>query len=62
MTGPDGRPYILDTYVDYVNNDATMSIATPASGLTLKRVTVVVIDGTSNQTLVVDSSAFSSGT
>ena len=44
VTGPDGRSYTVDTYVDYVNNDATLSIATPAAGLTLKLVTVVVRD------------------
>ena len=45
VTGPDGHAYRVDTYVNYVNNDSTLSIATPASGLTLKRVTIVVRDG-----------------
>jgi type II secretory pathway pseudopilin PulG len=58
VTGPDGRSYTIDTYVDYVNNDATLSIRTPASGLTLKRVTVVVLDPATNAVLVNESSAF----
>ena len=37
--GPGRSHYRVDTYVNYVNNDATLSIRTPASGLTLKRVT-----------------------
>ena len=46
------------SYVDYVNNDATLSIRTPASGLTLKRVTVVVRDGTTGTIFARESSAF----
>ncbi len=61
VTGPDSRSYTIDTYVNYVNNDATLSIATPAAGLTLKRVTVVVRDpGNNNVVLAQDSSAFQS--
>jgi type II secretory pathway pseudopilin PulG len=58
VTGPDGHAYRLDTYVNYVNNDATLSIRTPASGLTLKRVTVVVRDKDSGTILAREQSAF----
>jgi type II secretory pathway pseudopilin PulG len=58
VTGPDNRQYRVDTYVDYVNNDATLSIRTPASGLTLKRVTVVVRDATAGTILAREASAF----
>jgi type II secretory pathway pseudopilin PulG len=58
MTGPDGHTYRVDTYVNYVNNDATLSIRTPASGLTLKRVTVVVRDATTGTIMARESSAF----
>jgi type II secretory pathway pseudopilin PulG len=58
VTGPDHRQYRIDTYVNYVNNDSTLSIRTPASGLTLKRVTVVVRDGTTGTILARESSAF----
>jgi prepilin-type N-terminal cleavage/methylation domain-containing protein len=58
VTGPDGRAYRIDTYVNYVNNDSTLSIATPSSGLTLKRVTVVVRDGTTGTILAREQSAF----
>jgi prepilin-type N-terminal cleavage/methylation domain-containing protein len=58
VTGPDSRSYTIDTYVDYVNNDATLSIRTPAAGLNLKRVTVVVRDPATNAVLARDSSAF----
>jgi prepilin-type N-terminal cleavage/methylation domain-containing protein len=58
VTGPDGHTYRIDTYVNYVNNDATLSIRTPASGLTLKRVTVVVRDGTTGTIMARESSAF----
>lgn len=58
VTGPDGHTYRVDTYVNYVNNDATLSVATPASGLTLKRVTVVVRDGTTGMIMARESSAF----
>ena len=58
MTGPDGHPYRIDTYVNYVNNDATLSVRTPTSGLILKRVTVVVRDGTTGTILARESSAF----
>jgi type II secretory pathway pseudopilin PulG len=58
VTGPDHRQYRIDTYVDYVNNDATQSIRTPASGLTLKRVTVVVREVASGTILARESSAF----
>ena len=60
VTGADGRSYTVDTYVDYVNSDGTLSIATPASGLTLKLVTVVVRDPTTGTVLANDSSAFHS--
>jgi prepilin-type N-terminal cleavage/methylation domain-containing protein len=58
VTGPDQRQYRVDTYVHYVNNDATFSIRTPASGLTLKRVTVVVRDSTKGTILARESSTF----
>ena len=59
VTGPDGHTYRVDAYVNYVNNDATLSVTTPASGLTLKRVTVVVRDGTSPGMIMArESSAF----
>jgi prepilin-type N-terminal cleavage/methylation domain-containing protein len=58
VTGPDGHTYRVDTYVNYVNNDSTLSIRTPASGLTLKRVTVVVRDGTTGSIMARESSAF----
>ncbi len=58
VTGPDGRQYRIDTYVDYVNNDSTLSIRTPASGLSLKRVTVVVRDATTGTILAREQSAF----
>jgi type II secretory pathway pseudopilin PulG len=58
VTGPDGHTYRVDTYVNYVNNDSTLSIRTPASGLTLKRVTVVVRDGTTGTVMARESSAF----
>jgi prepilin-type N-terminal cleavage/methylation domain-containing protein len=58
VTGPDGSPYVVDTYVDYVNNDGTFTVRTPAAGLTLKLVTVVVRDGNTNAVLAIDSSAF----
>jgi prepilin-type N-terminal cleavage/methylation domain-containing protein len=58
VTGPDGHAYRVDTYVNYVNNNSTLSIRTPASGLTLKRVTVVVRDGTTGTVMARESSAF----
>jgi len=58
VTGPDGRSYRVDSYVNYINNDSTLSIRTPASGLTLKRVTVVVRDATDGRVLARESSAF----
>jgi type II secretory pathway pseudopilin PulG len=58
VTGPDGNAYRVDTYVNYVNNDATLSVRTPASGLTLKRVTVVVRDTTTGTVMARESSAF----
>ena len=58
VTGPDHHQYRIDTYVNYVNNDATLSIRTPASGLTLKRVTVVVRDATTGTIGARESSAF----
>jgi prepilin-type N-terminal cleavage/methylation domain-containing protein len=61
VTGPDQRAYRIDTYVNYVNNDSTLSIATPASGLTLKRVTVVVRDGATGTILAREQSAFVGG-
>jgi type II secretory pathway pseudopilin PulG len=59
VTGPDGHAYRVDTYVNYVNNDSTLSIRTPASGLTLKRVTIVVRDGSTGSIMARESSAFS---
>ena len=53
-----GHTYRVDTYVDYVNNDSTFSIRTPASGLTLKLVTIVVRDGTTGTIMARESSAF----
>jgi type II secretory pathway pseudopilin PulG len=58
VTGPDGHTYRVDTYVNYVNNDSTLSIRTPASGLTLKLVTIVVRDGTTGSIMARESSAF----
>jgi type II secretory pathway pseudopilin PulG len=58
VTGPDGHAYRVETYVNYVNNDATLSIRTPASGLTLKRVTIIVRDATSGAIMARESSAF----
>jgi len=58
VTGPDGHTYRVDTYVNYVNNDASLSIRTPASGLTLKRVTIVVRDGATGSIMARESSAF----
>ncbi|MGE5275178.1 MAG: type IV pilus modification PilV family protein [Verrucomicrobiota bacterium] len=59
VTGPDGHTYRIDTYVNYVNNDATLSVRAPASGLTLKRVTVVVRDAATGMIMARESSAFS---
>jgi prepilin-type N-terminal cleavage/methylation domain-containing protein len=58
VTGPDSRQYRVETYVNYVNNDSTLSIRTPTSGLTLKRVTVVVRDATTGTIMARESSAF----
>jgi type II secretory pathway pseudopilin PulG len=58
VTGPDGHTYRVDTYVNYVNNDSTLSIRTPASGLTLKRVTIIVRDATTGAIMARESSAF----
>jgi hypothetical protein len=58
VTGPDGHGYRVDTYVNYVNNDATLSVRTPATGLTLKRVTIVVRDAATGQALAREQSAF----
>ena len=58
MTGPDGHTYRVDTYVNYVNNDGTLSVRTPASDLNLKRVTVVVRDGSTGAIMARESSAF----
>jgi type II secretory pathway pseudopilin PulG len=58
VTGPDGHAYRLDTYVNYVENDETLSIVTPASGLTLKRVTIVVRDADTGTILAREQSAF----
>src|SRR5262249_18416184 len=41
VTGPDHRRYRIDTYVEYVSADTTFTHLAPASGLTLKRVTIV---------------------
>ena len=58
VSGPDNHQYRIDTYVNYVNNDSTLSIRTPTSGLTLKRVTVVVRDGGTGTIMARESSAF----
>jgi type II secretory pathway pseudopilin PulG len=58
VTGPDGHAYRIDTYVNYVYNDSTLSIHTPASGLTLKRVTIVVRDRDTGTILAREQSAF----
>jgi prepilin-type N-terminal cleavage/methylation domain-containing protein len=58
VTGPDQRSYVIQTYVNYVNNDATLSIRTPTCGLTLKRVTIVVRDGTTGTIIAREQSAF----
>lgn len=59
VTGPDGaHQFLVDTYVNYVNDDGTLSIRTPAAGLTLKRVTVVVRDAATKTIFAEDSSAF----
>jgi prepilin-type N-terminal cleavage/methylation domain-containing protein len=58
VTGPDGHTYRVDTYVNYVNNDSTLSVRTPASDLNLKRVTVVVRDGSTGAIMARESSAF----
>jgi len=59
VTGPDGHTYRVETYVNYVNNDSTLSIRTPASDLPLKLVTVVVRDATTGSIMARESSAFS---
>jgi type II secretory pathway pseudopilin PulG len=59
VTGPDGHAYRIETYVNYVNNDSTLSIRTPASDLPLKLVTVVVRDATTDSIMARESSAFS---
>jgi prepilin-type N-terminal cleavage/methylation domain-containing protein len=58
VNGPDNHPYQIETYVNYVNNDSTLSIRTPTSGLTLKRVTIVVRDATTGQVMAREQSAF----
>jgi prepilin-type N-terminal cleavage/methylation domain-containing protein len=58
VTGPDGKAYRIETYVNYVNNNATLSIRTPASGLTLKRVTIVVRDAATGMIMAREQSAF----
>jgi type II secretory pathway pseudopilin PulG len=58
VTGPDGHAYRMETYVNYVNNDSTLSIRTPAAGLTLKRVTIVVRDATTGTVMAREQSAF----
>lgn len=48
ITGPDHRQYRIDTYIHYVSgldNHAASTIEVPASGLTLKRVAIVIRDG-----------------
>jgi prepilin-type N-terminal cleavage/methylation domain-containing protein len=59
VTGPDGHLYRIETYVNYVNNDSTLSVRTPAPDLTLKRVTIVVRDATTGSVMARESSAFS---
>jgi len=61
VTGPDHRSYRVDTYVEYVNSDATLSHRAPASGLTLKRVSVVVRTGDGTKILARASSTFNLG-
>ena len=58
VSGPDGHTYRVDTYVDYVYDNAYMTIRPPAAGLTLKRVTVVVRDTRTLAILARASSAF----
>jgi type II secretory pathway pseudopilin PulG len=58
VTGPDGHAYRIETFVNYVNNDSTLSIRTPASDLTLKRVTIVVRDAATGAIMARESSAF----
>jgi len=58
VTGPDHRSYRIDTYVEYVSADAGFTHLVPASGLTLKRVTVVTRNGSSNTILARASSTF----
>ena len=60
VTGPDGHAYRIETYVNYVNNDSTLSIRIPASGLPLKLVTIVVRDAATGSIMARESSAFSS--
>ena len=61
VTGPDRHAYRIETYVNYANNDSTLSIRTPAAGLTLKRVTVVVRDATTGAVMAREQSAFEGG-
>ena len=56
-TGPDHRSYRVDTYVEYVGTDATFSHLTPASGLGLKRVTVITRDGAGTGTIIARASS-----
>jgi type II secretory pathway pseudopilin PulG len=58
VTGPDHRSYRIDTYVEYVGGDAGFTHLTPTSGLTLKRVTVVARDISTNTILARASSTF----
>jgi Tfp pilus assembly protein PilV len=58
VTGPDHRSYRIDTYIEYVSADTTFSHVAPASGLALKRVTVIVRDANSTSILARASSTF----
>jgi type II secretory pathway pseudopilin PulG len=58
VTGADNHRYRIDTYVEYTDNNATLSIATPASGLSLKRVVVLARDATKGIVLARGSSVF----
>jgi type II secretory pathway pseudopilin PulG len=57
VTGPDHRSYRIDTYIEYVSADAGFTHLTPAAGLTLKRVTVVVRDGSNTAQILARASS-----
>jgi prepilin-type N-terminal cleavage/methylation domain-containing protein len=58
MTGPDHRSYRTDTYIEYVGADTTFTHLAPASGLTLKRVTIIARDAGTSTILARASSTF----